>query len=218
MEWKRFFTVVILASELAGCGTSIVAPLPVLRSIDVTPTTGSYTVPATEQFTAIGRYSDGSTKDITQTVSWTSSDSTVATISNAAGSQGMARMVGAGSSNIEAAWRTAKGSAAIIVTSNLTSIDVTPTGGSYQLSAMQLFTATGRYNDGSGKDITELVTWSSSNTMVATISNGSGSQGMVTMVGSGSASIIAAVGAVQGSSSIIVTSPVSVSLLLPLPA
>ena len=70
MRWRRFFTTLILASGLVGCGGSAptVTPIPVLSSITVTPSTGSYVAPATQQFTATGRYSDGSTKNITQSV------------------------------------------------------------------------------------------------------------------------------------------------------
>ncbi len=54
---------------------------PVLNSISVSPQNPSVNVDDTQQFTATGTYSDSSTKDITNDVSWSSSDTSVATIS-----------------------------------------------------------------------------------------------------------------------------------------
>jgi len=71
---------------------------PVLQSIAVTPPNPSISVGDTEQFTATGTYSDGSTKDLTGSASWSSSNTAVATI--AAG--GLATGVGAGSTTITA--------------------------------------------------------------------------------------------------------------------
>jgi Bacterial Ig-like domain (group 2) len=214
MRWRTLVTVLILVSSLAGCGGSAptVVPVPVLSSVTVSPSSGSYVAPATQQFTATGHYSDGSTKDITLSVTWSSSNTTVASVSNNAGSQGLASMVGTGSANITAGLGTARGSASVTVTSSLTSIDVAPASANLQPSATQQFTATGHYDDNSSKDVTQSATWSSSNTQVATVSNSAGSQGLATMVGSGSASITAAMGSVQGSSSVTVTSSVSVSV------
>ena len=93
-----------------------------------------------------------------------------------------------------------------------TSISVTPSNMSYQLGASQQFQAIEKYSDGSTKNVTESVTWSSSNTSVATISNSTGSYGVTTMVGSGSATITASVGSMQGSSPITVTSSVTISV------
>lgn len=53
-----------------------------LFSIILSPLNPSIEVGSTQQFTAIGNYSDGSASDITATVTWTSSNPTVATINN----------------------------------------------------------------------------------------------------------------------------------------
>jgi hypothetical protein len=55
---------------------------PALVSIDVTPATSSIPVNGTQQFTAIGTYSDNSTQDLTKTAHWSSSSAGVATINN----------------------------------------------------------------------------------------------------------------------------------------
>ncbi|MGH7735534.1 MAG: Ig-like domain-containing protein, partial [Gemmatimonadales bacterium] len=60
-----------------------------LQSIAVTPANASIGQGATQQYTATGTYSDGSTQDLTTQATWSSSNPNV-TISNAAGSQGLA--------------------------------------------------------------------------------------------------------------------------------
>jgi|GEM_PF-5526455 len=66
-----------------------------LSSIIISPS-GSLTVGGTQQYTATGVYSDGSTQDITSTVVWTVSDGTKMTIS----STGLGTAVAAGSVNV----------------------------------------------------------------------------------------------------------------------
>ena len=82
-------------------GTSFAIGAPTLNSITVTPNPSTnLAVGSTEQFTATGTYSDGSTKVITSKVTWASSDTTKATISL---SGGLATGVAAGKPNITAA-------------------------------------------------------------------------------------------------------------------
>jgi sugar lactone lactonase YvrE len=69
-------------------------------------------------------------------------------------------------------------------------------------AAGQQFTATGIYNDSTTADLTSSVSWSSSNTSVATISNTFGSNGKTTPLSGGVTTILAASGAVSGSSSL----------------
>ena len=51
-----------------------------LTSIAVTPATPSMPLGLKQQFTAMGTYSDGTSSDITNSATWSSDDSTVATI------------------------------------------------------------------------------------------------------------------------------------------
>ena len=75
---------------------------PRLQSIAVSPVNPTITVGATQAFTARGSFSDGSTKDLTTSVTWSSGNTAVATISNQAGSQGVAKGISAGSATISA--------------------------------------------------------------------------------------------------------------------
>ena len=74
-------------------------PVLTLSSIAVTPNTpGKLAVGATQQFKAMGAYSDKSTADITSKVNWKSSNMAADTIS----SSGLATGVGIGGANISA--------------------------------------------------------------------------------------------------------------------
>lgn len=104
--------VTITATDVASglSGTALLAVTPVetppppvtLVSIAVAPATTSITVGQTAQFGATGTYSDLSTQNLTQSVTWSSSNPSVATISNAAGTKGRATGVAAGGTTITA--------------------------------------------------------------------------------------------------------------------
>ena len=75
----------------------------VLRSIGITPSTPlGISSGKRLQFAAIGSYSDNSVQNITAMVVWNSSDPLVATVSNEAGSIGLATAVSKGYCSISA--------------------------------------------------------------------------------------------------------------------
>ena len=99
--------VLIVALELimpACSSTSTFTQIPItttttLIMVSVEPAyPADLAVGSTQQFTATGTYSDGSTMDITNQVTWASSATTMATISSA----GLATGVAAGNTNITA--------------------------------------------------------------------------------------------------------------------
>ena len=74
-----------------------------LVSIRVAPLNPSISIGTSRQFDAIGTYTDNSSKNLTTSVTWSSSDTSVATIGNTAGSNGDATAVSAGTTTITAA-------------------------------------------------------------------------------------------------------------------
>ena len=96
----------------------------------------------------------------------------------------------------------------------LSSIAVTPTNPTINTGAIQQFTATGTYSDGSTQNITSQVTWTSSSTAVATIN----ASGLATGVSAGSATITAALSGLTGSASLTVQSPPTLSSIAVTPA
>jgi hypothetical protein len=164
-----------------------------LESVALTPPMPSVVEGASVGFTATGTFSDGSTVDITASVIWGSFDTGVATISNASGSEGIATSVAAGTTLITAVSGAISAETMLSVTQNvLQSISVAPENQTVLLSGTSVkYTATGHYADGTQKDLTKLVTWSSSNTDVATVSNAGANSGTAVTHGSGTTTISA---------------------------
>ncbi len=71
-----------------------------LLSVVVSPSSTTLGVGATQQYGAIGNYSDDSSDDITSSVTWSSSNVLVSLVSNTTGSQGLATAVAAGTASI----------------------------------------------------------------------------------------------------------------------
>ncbi len=86
-----------------------------LVSIAVTPANASLFPGMTQQFTATGTYSDNSTKNITSSVAWSSTDTGVATIT----STGLATGVAAGSTTIQATSNSISGSTDLTITNTI---------------------------------------------------------------------------------------------------
>ncbi len=189
--------------------TTLTVTAAVLDSIAVTPTNPSVAAGRLQQFTAIGTFSDATTQNLTTQVTWASSDATIATVSNAAGSQGLATTLQAGGTTISATLGAVSGSTTLTVTAAvLVSIQVTPTNPSVAAGRSQQFTATGTFSDATTQNLTTQVTWASSDTAVATVSNAAGSQGLATTLRAGTATISATLGPISGSTLLTVSAAV----------
>jgi urocanate hydratase len=202
-------TITAALGSISGSTGLTVTPA-TLVSIAVTPANQSIADGTSQQYTAIGTYTDGSTQNLTQAVAWTSSTTGVASISNASGSKGLASSATQGSTTITAALGSVSGSTPLTVTAaTLTSITVTPALATINVGATQQYVATGHYTDGSTQVLTSSVTWTSSNTADATVSNASGSYGLATGTGAGTLTITAtaAPGSTAGSATLTVVQP-----------
>jgi hypothetical protein len=173
-----------------------------LVSVAVTPGNPSVAKGLTVAFTATGTYSDNSTQNLTGTVTWSSSNPAAATITTG----GVATGAGVGTSTIQAALGAVSGSTVLTVTApQLVSLGVTPANASVAVNSSQNYTATGTYTDGSVQNLTGSVTWSSSNTGVATIT----AAGAATGVAAGSTTIQASLGFINGSTGMTVTGSIT---------
>src|SRR3982074_702956 len=98
----RSVAMLLVALCASGCGgggsKGASSSGPTLQSIAVTPASPAIPAAVTAQLVATGTYSDGSSHDVTATVTWTSGAATVATIT----SGGLATAVAAGSSLVSA--------------------------------------------------------------------------------------------------------------------
>ena len=139
--------------------TGLTATAAVLKSIAVTPANTSLATGETEQFTATGTLSDNCTENLTSQVTWASSDTTWATISTT----GLATAVAPGPVTISATFDGITATTGLTVTSaTLKSIAVTPANTSLPAGETEQFTATGTLSDNSTENLTDQVTWASS--------------------------------------------------------
>lgn len=173
-----------------------------LKTLTVAPGGPSIPLGTSQRFRVAASFKNGTSADFTAFVTWSSQDSAVASISNSAGSQGLATSTGAGSTTIRAALGTVEGLATLTVTPRLlVSIAVTPTVSSIEAGQTQQFTALGTYTDSSTQDISASAAWNSSDPGVATVD----AAGNATAVVEGDTNISAAAGAISGSATLTVT-------------
>jgi hypothetical protein len=129
----------------------------------------------------------------------------VAAVSDAAGSKGRVSALAAGMATIRAQYMTVAGSTVVTVSAaTLTSITVSPAAATVPAGGIASFTASGSFDDGSTLDVTDVVTWTSSDTGVADISNAAGTRGQATGFAMGSVKISAQRGTVIGTAALTV--------------
>ena len=173
-----------------------------LTSITIAPVTSSAALGTLVQFTAMGGYSDGSMQDLTASVTWSSSDPGVATLSNAPrhgrprpdrgrGHDDRHRQHGSHQRLDDAGRRRADSGGHRPEPADTTAPERTNVQ----------YTATGMYNDGSMQDLTVSVSWKSSSNPTATV----GGKGNAKAHKAGVCDITATLGAVVGTTSLTVT-------------
>ena len=210
---RRMSTPLALAGVSLACLLilSACSSAPILRYVTVSPTSATIDAGTQQQFTATAYYSDGTYKDATSLVTWSSSNMAVATIANG----GLATGVGPGSTTITATAAGTPGATATLNVLQLQSIAISTPNTNIAAGATAQFTATGTFNNGSGtpvtQDITNQVTWNSSNQAAATID----STGLATGVAAGQTSITASLLGVNSNSvTLTVGAAVPVSLVI----
>jgi uncharacterized protein YjdB len=178
-------------SVSGNAGVTVTAATVVLTAINVGTPSPSLAAGNTEQLTATGVYSDNSTQALTSQVTWSSSDTTVASVSAA----GVLTAVKAGSVTLTATLGAVSGAGSVSVTAPaLSSIAISPAAFSIASGQNKQLSATGFYANGTSQDVTNQVTWNSQNTGSATVS----SSGLVSGVSAGSATITASIGSTTG--------------------
>ncbi|MBV9574472.1 MAG: Ig-like domain-containing protein [Acidobacteriales bacterium] len=158
----------------AGCRGFFVNPT--LTSIAIGPQTPTVVQSQTLQFSASGNYSDGSSKTLTNNVSWSSSDSSCATINSnglltaLAVSNICTTIISASSGTLTAATTTVTVTPGTPVSITLTASPTNPAqNGTVAFTANAVFPG-----NSTPQDITTSVTWSNSDPTNLTLTNGSG--------------------------------------------
>jgi alpha-amylase len=147
-----------------------------VTGVTVSPTSATINVGATQQLTATIAPTNATNKNVT----WTSSNSAVATVS----ASGLVTGIASGSATITVSSVDGSKTAACAITVNaiaVTGVTLSPTSASISVAGTQQLTATIAPTNATNKN----VTWTTSNSAIATVS----SSGLVTGVASGSATI-----------------------------
>ncbi len=194
-----------------GTTTATVIP-PNVQSITITPGTTNLAAGTSRQYTATAYLANGSSFNVTNQATWSSSAPNVASVGTNTG------LVKASASNFGPAVISATYSG---VTQNITlsinnvtvnSITVTPSAPTMPAGVLQHFNATAVFSDMSVQDISQNVTWNSATPTVATIS----AFGIATSVAPGTSSITATFGGQTGTAALTVdTSTLNTILITP---
>ena len=171
-----------------------------LVSIAITPSSpAAFANGTTQQFTATGTYSDGTTQNLSSMVSWTSSNTAVVIVDT----NGLATGNGVGSASLTATYQgqTATTTNFQITPATVASIAISPSNSTISNGGLQQFIATATYTDGSTQNLSNAATWNSSNPNVAGISG----TGLATAQSAGSTTISAQVGSANNSTTLTVT-------------
>lgn len=200
-------TVFVTADYNGVVGTATITVTPaLLTGLAISPNGAEIAKGTTWQLMATGTYSDGSTQPAPD-ASWTSSDTTIASVSNS----GLVTGHKPGVVTVTAELSGASQSTTLTVTSAvLQSLSITPPGNNLVKGSSQILTATGHYSDGNAQIISE-VAWTSNAVGVATVT----SEGIVTGQSAGNAEISASAGGLNATASVTVTAPAEYMSIAP---
>ena len=201
-------TIKATSGSVSG-SASLTVTAPVLISLSVAPASSSLPLGKNAQLSAIGAYSDGSTKNLTGSAVWSSSATAIATVSG-----GLTSTISQGSASISAPFNKITGLASLtVLPPALASLSLAPGTASLPLGANLQLTAMGTLTDGSTKDVSGAISWSSSAQGILSITNA----GLATASGVGTATITGTSGSIASSATIAVGQPALVSIAITAP-
>jgi len=197
---KKSLILAFVVAFIAGCGgygrgASGVVP----TSLAVSPLESSQPIGADRQFFAILTFSDNSTRDVTAQATWSSSANSIATMVL----PGLATPIAPGDTTISASYSAAGPTLSAAATLHVTtpdvqSITISPAINQLELGANQQLAAIGKFTDGRNVDLTQAVSWTSSDPSVFRVSTSSGRIGLLNTRGPGTATVSASLNGVSG--------------------
>ncbi len=189
-------TTTLTAHDLATGITS--PPLEVhvagdLESITLEPATATRGIGEWESFTVVGHYPPNFTRNLTQYVSYASSDPTVAVADNAFHDRSRVRTVGAGTATITVDAGNGIGASAVltVLPGTIERVTIEPPHVVRNVGNAFSFTAIGHYPDGATINVTQVVDWDTLVPDVATATNEAGNRSRVRAIGLGVSGVTA---------------------------
>jgi hypothetical protein len=204
-------TVTISATMGALVGNTLFTVAPAqLLSITVTPANSTVAKGLPQQFTATGNYTNGP-QNLTAVVLWESTVTTVAQISNAAGSQGSATTLAIGSTVIRATYLGIVGQTNFTVDKPaVTGVILSPLNQTVVAGTKVQYALKATYTDGTMPDVTTSATWTTSDQETLPISTG----GLASTRSPGNYTVTGAFGGFSATTPLTVTAPVLLSIAI----
>jgi len=163
-------TVRAVVGNVTGTSNVTVTNATITR-LQVQPSNANLTVLQATNLTAVATLSDSTTRDVTNLVQWRTGNRAVGEITE----EGTLTAVAPGTTTAEATVGTLRGVCNVTVTGpNLTSLTISPLNFNMLRLAFQQMVATATFSDGSSRDVTTNVTWTSSVPSGAAINSATG--------------------------------------------
>ena len=179
-----------------------------LVSIRIEPDTINLEIGDSLPLQAIGVYENQAEVDLTLSVQWSSSDRSVATVANSSGQEGVVSALTPGNTAISASFNNIEGQASITVSeAQLVSLEFASDSVSIREGSTEQLEVYGIYSDMSKREVTALVSWTSDNANVVSVSNAGNDKGTIQGIATGMASITASLDGVSASIAVVVTPP-----------
>lgn len=180
----RSFITFFFLLLLTACGDSSDSPFPApacgsadnpckeLVTFTITPNQQTVLVGISQQFTATAYYDDGSQDDVTEQVTWQSSDESIASISNDNNSKGLATGNSAGTVTVSAALFDFTAAAKLVVMNEpIEELLIIPHDKTMPIGTEQQFAALLLLTNKQTVDVTTQVTWQVDDQNIASLSD-----------------------------------------------
>ena len=178
-----------------------------LLTIEIQPPSAKVAKGLTADFTAFGRYSDGTRRDITAEAVWSAANTSLLELAGA--SPGRATALATGTTEVTVSLTGVSATAAFTVTdASLVDLSLSPIQPSLAAGTGLALTATGLYSDNTWADVSRQVQWQSSDSHLVTVDT----TGQMSGVAEGAATVTASLGGLSDTARVTVTAASLVSL------
>jgi hypothetical protein len=189
--------------------SALVTVLPsLLKSLEVSAPSTSLPLGLSQPLTALGTFADGSRRDLTDAVTWSSSDAAVLAISNEPGGRGTVTAKKSGSATVTARMNYIVGTLLLEVTDPVVSLTIAPASQSVAAGRTAAFTVQGTDASGDTHDATSSVTWAVDDKQVAQDVSDASHPGLIRGLASGLTTVRATLGALSADAMLTVTAAV----------
>src|SRR5215813_6790600 len=178
-----------------------------LMSLTITPGSVVMALGQSTQLKIVGKYSDGTSQEMTSSVIWENVDSNIATISQS----GLVSSVAVGQTSVTATKSGVSATVPLIVSkASLEALSINPSSATIALGTSTQLVATGTYTDKTTQDLTQLVKWEADQPGIVTVN----ASGVAVSKSVGNTAVSASLDGRSGSNQITVLSAALVAIIV----